>query len=438
MSVAIIAMKGEEKENGLNSANGGIVLSSFFWGYTLMQIPSGYFAKEWSAKLILGWGVLINGLSCILVPFGNDHGGWRVICAFRVIMGLSQACLLPCVHTLLSKWVPPRERGRLGSLTYSGAQFGTVVSYPISGLLVQYMGWRSVFYFFGVAAICWSIIFILYGSDSPTNPTHSWVLNCCIISEPEKKYIESSSGNKSTIKKNLKTPWGRILSSTPFWALAVAHCGQNWGFWMLLTEMPTYMARVLDFDYEENGLISALPYLTMLLLTFPVSWLSDWIQKKGVSRGLTRKISNSIGHWGPGLALFGLAFVPRNMKTLAVVMLIIAVGLNVGSLCGFQLNHIDLSPNFAGLLMSITNCLASIISILAPLIVGHIVTEESDEFQWRIVFYMSTAIYFLGNLVFIILGSGEVQKWDDPFLNTGSIELSGKISTVSADVTATF
>jgi len=30
------------------------------------------------------------------------------------------------------------------------------------------------------------------------------------------------------------------------------------------------------------------------------------------------------------------------------------------------------------------------------------------------VFYVSAAIYFLGNLVFVIFGKGEVQWWNDP------------------------
>lgn len=53
--------------------------------------------------------------------------------------------------------------------------------------------------------------------------------------------------------------------------------------------------------------------------------------------------------------------------------------------------------------------------------------------QWHIVFYISALIYFLGNLVFIVFGSGEVQWWNDPA--SAPIEMSGKrsyqISTIS-------
>jgi hypothetical protein len=119
-----------------------------------------------------------------------------------------------------------------------------------------------------------------------------------------------------------------------------------------------------------------MPYLVMWILSFPVSWLSDFALEKGVSRSLVRKISNTVAHWGPAIALACMSAVPTDNYIWAIIILIIAVGLNAGSLCGFQINHIDLSPNFAGTMMSITNFLATIASIVAPLICSLIVLDE--------------------------------------------------------------
>lgn len=125
----------------------------------------------------------------------------------------------------------------------------------------------------------------------------------------------------------------------------------------------------------QSGGISALPYLIMWILSFPMSWLSDYALKKGMSRGMARKISNTVAHWGPAIALTCMSVVPTN-DVWVIVILVLAVGLNAGSLCGFQINHIDLSPNFAGTMMSITNCVATVTSIIAPLICGMIVSDE--------------------------------------------------------------
>jgi len=82
------------------------------------------------------------------------------------------------------------------------------------------------------------------------------------------------------------------------------------------------------------------------------------------------------GHWGPGLALLGLNFISTEDSAASVALLTICVGLNAAAYLGFQLNHIDLSPNYAGTLMGITCCLANIMSIIAPMLVGLIVTNE--------------------------------------------------------------
>ena len=56
------------------------------------------------------------------------------------------------MNAMWGKWAPTMERSKLGAFTYSGSQFGTVISLPLSGLLCQYGfdgGWPSVFYVFG-------------------------------------------------------------------------------------------------------------------------------------------------------------------------------------------------------------------------------------------------------------------------------------------------
>lgn len=57
--------------------------------------------------------------------------------------------------------------------------------------------------------------------------------------------------------------------------------------------------------------------------------------------------------------------------------------------------------------------------------------------QWRIVFYITAAIYFLGNLIFIIFGTGNVQPWDKVTDGVNKeIILSVKSSTVSPAISA--
>ncbi|KOX74622.1 Putative inorganic phosphate cotransporter [Melipona quadrifasciata] len=438
MSEAIVAMteKNQTSDHPFEiydwkQSEKSMIITSFFWGYAIMQIPSGCIAAVWSAQKLLSVGALLCGILNFLIPTVAHYGDYIAVCICRVGMGLCQSCLLPCIHILLSKWAPPLERSRLGTFAYAGAQFGTVICFPISGELAANVGWPYIFYVFGALSIIWSIGFFIFGSDSPSK--HSW------ISKKERRYIENSlktidkeekvaDKEKSDNETVMRTPWKAIFTSVPMWALVIVHCGQNWGYWTLITELPTYMNDILKFNLKENGWVSALPYLVMWILSFPICWLADYALKKDISKGIIRKVCNTIAHWGPAVALIFLSTMSVHDPTIATAILVIAVGLNAGSLCGFQINHIDLSPNFAGTMMSITNCIASVTAIIAPIVCNMIVYEKNMN-QWNVVFYLAAAIYISGNLIFIVFGSSEIQPWNNP-KNANVQEQSEKELTV--------
>lgn len=42
----------------------------------------------------------------------------------------------------------------------------------------------------------------------------------------------------------------------------------------------------------------------------------------------------------------------------------------------FQINHMDLSPNFAGIMFGLTNMVANLFGLIAPNVIGFIVTDS--------------------------------------------------------------
>lgn len=169
-------------------------MSSFFYGYVITQIPFGMLSKRFGALHFLGWGMLLNSVFAFLVPIAARKGGVGWLIAVRFIQGLGEGPIVPCTHALLAKWIPPNERSRMGAFVYAGAQFGTVVSMPLSGLLSEYGfdgGWPSIFYVFGVIGTIWSLAFIWLVYEDPAQHPR--------IDEKEKKYIISSLWGKGNI-----------------------------------------------------------------------------------------------------------------------------------------------------------------------------------------------------------------------------------------------
>lgn len=95
-----------------------------------------------------------------------------------------------------------------------------------------------------------------------------------------------------------------------------------------------------------------------------------------ISVTISRKLFNSIGHWVPLICLIGLAYTAKEQKSLAIVLLTMAVGFNAGTYVGYLINHIDLAPNFAGIMIGITNGLGNFTAILAPQFLGYVISVE--------------------------------------------------------------
>lgn len=381
------------------------ILSSFFYGYVVTQIPFGILAKRYGSLWFLGVGMLINSVFGLLVPIAADHGfPWLI--GVRFIQGLGEGPIVPCTHALLAKWIPPNERSRMGAFVYAGAQFGTVISMPLSGLLAASdLKWPSIFYVFGAIGAVWSVAFLIICHEDPEKHPR--------IDAEEKKYILSSLWGSAGVSSP-PIPWKSIITSLPFWAILIAHMGHNYGYETLMTELPTFMKQVLRFNIKDNGILSALPYLAMWIFSMAISHVADWmLSTNRFSHTSVRKIINGIGEYGPGIALIGASFTGCS-PALTVAVLTIGVGLNGGIYSGFKVNHLDISPRFAGILMAFTNCLANLAGLLAPLTAGYVIKGKPTQAQWRIVFMVAAFVYIISCTFYIIFASGQRQPWDNP------------------------
>lgn len=73
---------------------------------------------------------------------------------------------------------------------------GPVVATPLAGLLVDWCGWPSCFYYYGAFGVLYSFVVMKYGANSPTE--HK------TIDPEERAYIVASLGGHS--EKVLCTP----------------------------------------------------------------------------------------------------------------------------------------------------------------------------------------------------------------------------------------
>ncbi len=153
ISVAIIPMAADL---GWNKQTQGMVLSSFFVGYLLLQVVGGQLADRFGGKAVLAAGVLLWSLFTMLTPPAAALG-LGVLIATRILMGMGEAVTFPSIYSLYSRWVPLTERSRAVGLANSGIPLGTVFALIATPYIVQAFGWQWAFYLFGLAGVVWYV-----------------------------------------------------------------------------------------------------------------------------------------------------------------------------------------------------------------------------------------------------------------------------------------
>ncbi|XP_026143119.1 vesicular glutamate transporter 3-like [Carassius auratus] len=384
----------------------GLIHGSFFWGYIVTQIPGGFISNKLAANRVFGAAIFLTSVLNMFIPSAaRVHYG--CVMFVRILQGLVEGVTYPACHGMWSKWAPPLERSRLATTSFCGSYAGAVIAMPLAGVLVQYVGWPSVFYIYGVFGIIWYSFWLLLAYNSPAiHPT---------ISEEEKTYIETSIGegaNLMSATEKFKTPWREFFTSMPVYAIIVANFCRSWTFYLLLISQPAYFEEVFGFPISKVGILSAVPHMVMTIIVPIGGQLADFLRsRKILSTTAVRKIMNCGGFGMEATLLLVVGF--SHTRTVAISFLILAVGFSGFAISGFNVNHLDIAPRYASILMGISNGVGTLSGMVCPLIVGAL-TKHKTRLEWQHVFVIASMVHYTGVIFYAIFASGEKQDWADP------------------------
>ncbi len=387
ISVAIIPMA---EEFGWDQTTRGIVLSSFFYGYLATQIFGGWLADRFGGKIVLGIGVVWWSLFTVITPLAATLS-FTVLFLARVGMGLGEGVAFPAVYNLYARWIPKQERARSIALTISGIPLGTVGALLLTPPIVVALGWPWVFYLFGILGFAWYGLWHFLSTDTPhSHPS---------VHPSELAFIRD---NVPPVPRNETIPWARLLSRAPVWAIIVNHFCANWGFYVILTWLPTYFTQALGVDLSQVGVYAILPWLTMFLLNNIAGWVADKLIESGLSVTFVRKLMQTVGFLGPTIFLSLIGSVGSAPQ--AITYMCCALGLNAFALSGFGVNHLDIGPRYAGILLGLSNTAGTIPGILGVTLTGYILDLTGS---WDLVFLIAAGIYLFGLFVWLLFATGE-------------------------------
>uniref|UniRef100_A0A8C5GI27 Vesicular glutamate transporter 1 n=1 Tax=Gouania willdenowi TaxID=441366 RepID=A0A8C5GI27_GOUWI len=339
----------------------GMIHGSFFWGYIVTQIPGGFICQKFAANRVFGFAIVATSTLNMLIP-SAARCHYSCVILVRICQGLVEGVSYPACHGIWAKWAPPLERSRLATTAFCGSYAGAVVAMPLAGVLVQYTGWPSVFYVYGSVGIFWYLFWILVSYESPAaHPT---------ITPEERKYIEDAIGESADVSLSF-----------------------------------------FGFEISKVGMVSALPHLVMTIIVPIGGQLADYLRSHNLMTTTNvRKLMNCGGFGMEATLLLVVGY--SHTKVVAISFLVLAVGFSGFAISGFNVNHLDIAPRYASILMGISNGVGTLSGMVCPLIVGAMTKHKTRE-EWQGVFLIASLVHYGGVIFYGLFASGEKQPWAD-------------------------
>ncbi|XP_059660831.1 probable anion transporter 4, chloroplastic [Cornus florida] len=401
MSVAIVPLS---LANGWRQSFAGVVQSSFLWGYLMSPIAGGTLVDYYGGKVVMAWGVTLWSLATFLTPWAAEASLWALL-AVRVLLGVAEGVALPCMNNMIARWFPQTERSRAVGLAMGGFQLGNVIGLMLSPILMSQGGIFGPFVIFGLSGFLWVLVWLSATSSTPDRSPQ--------ISKRELGYIQNNTRKSFVVENKLKTdkvipPFRRLLSKLPTWSLIAANAMHSWGFFVILSWMPIYFNTIYHVDLRQAAWFSAVPWSMMAILGYFAGVWSDMLIQNGTSVTLTRKIMQSIGFVGPGIALIGLTMA--RSPSIASAWLTLALGLKSFSHSGFLVNLQEIAPQYSGVLHGMSNTAGTFAAILGTVGAGFFV-ELTGSFKGFLL--LTSFMYFSSALFWNLFSTGERVNFDE-------------------------
>lgn len=319
----------------LNYTWTGALMSSYFIGYTIGQIPWGILSDKYGSRQVMSLSVLGISVSTLFFGFSSNI---IVAVFFRFLSGLLGAGIFVPGVKLVSSWFNSEERSTALGLLSIGGSSGMIAASWIVPMISVSMNWRSSLKIIGLFGMFSALIISFF------------------LKEREGKVEKTMNLNKLPFK------------TTSFWYLSLIHFIRLGTYYTFIAWMPLVLR-------EEYGLSVITTSSAMSLLNF------------------AGMISNPVGgiaadHFGEKKVLFFGFF----SLMLFIVGFTLGLGTPVLYLFVFFLGwfiNITRSPSFsiipdlfgteiAGSISGIINTFASLGALFLPFLLGYIrdITEN--------------------------------------------------------------
>lgn len=142
----------------INATLFGIMASTYYYGYALMQIPVAILLDRFGAKKIISIFALLCGLASFLFNF-TDH--WILALLGRLLIGVGSAVGFLGASKVISEWFPNRLYAKMVGFTFSIGLLGAFYGGRPTSILINTYGVEKVAYALSLFSILIALIIFI-------------------------------------------------------------------------------------------------------------------------------------------------------------------------------------------------------------------------------------------------------------------------------------
>ena len=302
-----------QREFGFSKFHLGLIGSAFMWVYAVGSPLAGLIGDRLRRKNLILGGCLF--WSFITMTTGWCGKLWQFIMV-RAMGGFGETFYFPASISLTSDYHGPATRSRALSFHQSGVYIGTIAGSWLEAWFAEHYGWRTGFYFFGVAGML--LAAVLYCFLREPRRGQSEPVAAVAVEKPFSEPIaavavETTLSVRETLAAVFRRPTAVLLMTVFF--------GVNLVAMVFLAWTPTFLVEKFGFRLANAGLSGAVFINLASALSVPLAgMLADRLARRFCGgRILVQAIGLLVG--AGFVVLVGLAATP-----IVLIMAMVAFG----------------------------------------------------------------------------------------------------------------
>ena len=366
------------RDFNLTSQGKGLLLSSFFWSYALMQIPIGWCADRFNLRWLYAGAFTIWSFAQGLTGLSSSLSA---LLAFRILLGVGESIYLPGGTKIVSQLFAPKQRGLPSGLFDFGTRTGLVLEGILVPWLIVRFGWRRSFLILGFTALVWIAPWF-------------WVF-------PRRLRAVSTSASIDLAGRSV----GRSLLNRNLLGICLGFFCFDYYWYVLVTWLPDYLVTVRQLSIVQAGFYAALAFFTFGVAEPIGGWIADSLIRRGWDETATRK-GIVVVAFSMGVFLIGAMRTAHTRIAIGLLIAASLVGLATGNLLAILQSC---APTEAvGTWTGAENFAGNLAGIIAPLVVGFLITSYGS---YAPGFELASIVLFVGVLAYWFV-VGDLQRRD--------------------------